>query len=651
MAQRGVDYWTTEDQPFITKDMLFGGIGSMARGLFIPREADLQRFPRFVTDPRVGLPPPTNRNLSEKKKKLAVKAVERGAKAAASLVPYAEARQRAEVEERTIEMQRAMALEQQDARRNAMRMPIDPRLGMPQGAFPASAMPPTILDPGVVARTEEMRKIMALEQQDARYIAAANAALGPRGGTDVLGGNKTGIPANPIDPREHAAAQLANQDDARLAARGAPPAGQAGIAALMGANTGIPVPPPPASLTGQTVLSGDNTGIPYDPNALSNRLENYITEREGDGPTGLGADLIRAGDAAQKQLDYSVKKTGEKVKDYVTADGPYGSGQSELVQDLIGAGDAANAGLNWAWDKGGDFFNWLAETEYPGDIGKASPEQPAAPITDPAILFPDEELPAEGGGEGDKAESETDTLDAALQKYLDESDTSYEDALETINKAYGDLAPDYSNPKQDQADAYAAREGERTAALAQLALAGGLVKSAGKSWEGAGQGFIDAAGVYDKGFERYHNTLIKSAELHETRRRDDRAFEIAKRDAAISMWQTGRTDYRATMKELMTQAREERKADRDERKTARKDELSYVDSVFKSRIETKFPKEMAMEMDEAGQAALNEEYEMWALSRRMGRPLNKQEYDYIKAKAAAEAAAKATDINVDLTGD
>ena len=78
MAQRGVDYWTTEDQPFITKDMLFGGIGSMARALFVPREADLQRFPRFVTDPRVGLPPPTNRNLSEKKKKLAVKAVERG---------------------------------------------------------------------------------------------------------------------------------------------------------------------------------------------------------------------------------------------------------------------------------------------------------------------------------------------------------------------------------------------------------------------------------------------------------------------------------------------------------------------------------------------------------------------------------------------
>lgn len=88
----------------------------------------------------------------------------------------------------------------------------------------------------------------------------------------------------------------------------------------------------------------------------------------------------------------------------------------------------------------------------------------------------------------------------------------YQKAIDTLSKYFGD--PDLANPKQDKADAYAERDKNRTALLAQLAFAAGLTKSGGAGWEGIAQGFGDAAGVYDKGFQRYQSALQDSADRY-----------------------------------------------------------------------------------------------------------------------------------------
>ena len=113
-------------------------------------------------------------------------------------------------------------------------------------------------------------------------------------------------------------------------------------------------------------------------------------------------------------------------------------------------------------------------------------------------------------------------------------DPSFEDYLKMMEQIYGPTQ--YSNPAQDRADAEAERQNKRTGLLAQLALAGGMAQGAGGAWEGVGQGFLNAASVYDKGFARYQAALQSSADRYGRDAIRQQTVDVAKKKAAFDLW-------------------------------------------------------------------------------------------------------------------
>lgn len=119
--------------------------------------------------------------------------------------------------------------------------------------------------------------------------------------------------------------------------------------------------------------------------------------------------------------------------------------------------------------------------------------------------------------------------------------------LQELERLYG--TPNAANPAQDAADANAKRDAERTRLLAQLAFAGGLTKAGGAGWAPIGEGFMDAAGVYDKGFKRYQDALQDSADRYTKRMARAEDIDFAKKDAALKLYSAERSDARDRIKE------------------------------------------------------------------------------------------------------
>ncbi len=123
--------------------------------------------------------------------------------------------------------------------------------------------------------------------------------------------------------------------------------------------------------------------------------------------------------------------------------------------------------------------------------------------------------------------------------------------LAKMKEVYPDL--DFSNPKQAEADANARRDLDRTAMLAQLSMAAGMVKGAGASWQGIGEGFAGAGGAYDKGFQKYQQALQDSADRYGKQQEVQMTYDTARRKAALDMWttteQAAREDQRSIWSE------------------------------------------------------------------------------------------------------
>ncbi|HEX6093723.1 MAG TPA: hypothetical protein VFZ07_10245 [Dongiaceae bacterium] len=109
-----------------------------------------------------------------------------------------------------------------------------------------------------------------------------------------------------------------------------------------------------------------------------------------------------------------------------------------------------------------------------------------------------------------------------------------DDYMKQMSQYYPDL--DFSNPKQAIADANAKRDLDRTALLAQLQVAGGMLAGAGKSWEGLGKGFLGAAESYDKGFQKYQNALQDSADRYAKESQAKQSYDLARRGAALDLY-------------------------------------------------------------------------------------------------------------------
>lgn len=160
------------------------------------------------------------------------------------------------------------------------------------------------------------------------------------------------------------------------------------------------------------------------------------------------------------------------------------------------------------------------------DDGQTTPpRQKAAPPKGPPAVDPDRMIrpPVQDGEAEDAPAPEAPTMLEELQKYK-----------EMIDRLYG--APDRSNPKQDEADAHAAAEKQRTKLLAQLALASGVTASGGAGWEDIAKGFATAGGVYDEGFKRYQTALQESADRFADTRQQDFELDTAKNDAALGLF-------------------------------------------------------------------------------------------------------------------
>ena len=176
--------------------------------------------------------------------------------------------------------------------------------------------------------------------------------------------------------------------------------------------------------------------------------------------------------------------------------------------------------------------DYLRRREHPTETGvPATPpppdeeeEAPPAAVEGPPALTP---FPG--------TTSETATGALTLEGY---------DAL--MKDRYPDL--DFSNPKQAEADANARRDLDRTAMLAQLSMAAGMLKGAGAGWAGMGEGFAGAAGTYDKGFQKYQQALQDSADRYGKQQEAQMTYDTARRKAALDMWTTteesGREDRR-----------------------------------------------------------------------------------------------------------
>ena len=123
---------------------------------------------------------------------------------------------------------------------------------------------------------------------------------------------------------------------------------------------------------------------------------------------------------------------------------------------------------------------------------------------------------------------------------IDTGALSLDDYMTKMKQAFPDRNWD-NNPAQALADANAKRDLERTSLLAQLSFASGIVSGAGKSWEGLGTGFANAAGTYDKGFEKYQNALQDSADRYQRKQETEMAYDTARRQAALGLYTSAQT--------------------------------------------------------------------------------------------------------------
>lgn len=152
------------------------------------------------------------------------------------------------------------------------------------------------------------------------------------------------------------------------------------------------------------------------------------------------------------------------------------------------------------WLKGAfpETYNLLSGAPRPAQVQAGIP-----PVTDPSLPATGPILPDRPGPAITPAVNATPAPNAAPAK---------EDPIDRLLSLLE--APDPANPKQDKADQFADREMKRTALLAQLAFASGLTKAGGAGWQEVGEGFSAAAGVYDKGFQRYQSALQDSADRY-----------------------------------------------------------------------------------------------------------------------------------------
>jgi hypothetical protein len=179
---------------------------------------------------------------------------------------------------------------------------------------------------------------------------------------------------------------------------------------------------------------------------------------------------------------------------------------------------------------------------------EAPSTDPNAPVTDPTTDPNDPNYipPIDTAGLPGSQEASTGAL-------------SFDDYLVKIQKAYPDL--DFSNnPKQALADANAKRDLDRTALLAQLSLAAGMVSGAGKSWEGIGAGFADAGKQYGEGFKRYQDALQSAADRYADQQDKRMTYDMARRKAALDLFSDAET-RRSEDARTLWKAREDRKWD------------------------------------------------------------------------------------------
>ena len=152
-----------------------------------------------------------------------------------------------------------------------------------------------------------------------------------------------------------------------------------------------------------------------------------------------------------------------------------------------------------------------------------------------------------------------------------------------------------NNPKQALADANAARDLERTAMLAQLQVAAGMVSGAGKSWEGLGAGFANAGAQYDKGFTKYQNALQDSADRYAEQQEKAMTYDTARRKAALDLYSSEQT-IRAENARTYWSKQQDRNWDLtklgvEEKRAARKEVLDAVQHQFDKEADFLKPNE------------------------------------------------------------
>jgi hypothetical protein len=214
------------------------------------------------------------------------------------------------------------------------------------------------------------------------------------------------------------------------------------------------------------------------------------------------------------------------------------------TEEEIAAGIGTAKGSRALKDIGG----YLLDLITGDDEAVAETEPPAAPATEEPATVGDVTVAPDG----------TVTIDA--EGGPPSMDDYYKQQQEFISKQIETLFPplDQTNPKQDIADAAAERQLAKDALLAQLALGGSMMMGAGKQWEGMGQGFIAAAGVFDKGFNRYQNALQDSADRYRQTQKDSQTYETAKKSAMLSLITQAATDRRDALKDYRAEQKERR---------------------------------------------------------------------------------------------
>ena len=259
---------------------------------------------------------------------------------------------------------------------------------------------------------------------------------------------------------------------------------------------------------------------------------------------------------------------------------------------------------------------WKKITTFFGGDDTAKPDEKK-----PDEKKPDEKKPDASGGEGTTAPpgitvnpdgtvtpvATTDGLSAAdLQTYI-----------ENLKTLYPKL--DLTNPAQERADRYAAQEAQRTQALAQLAMASGMIASAGKSWQPGATGVMNAAQVYGEGFQRYQNALQSAADRYARQQQAQQQYQVGITDAGVKMYQTA-----------VTQQREDVRA-------ARKQQVDNINEYFKAQMSVVQNAARAGNMtSEELQAAIDKINTNWQISLSKNQVINR----YADASDATAAAAK-----------